>query len=288
MADSGSRGGVLVTGAAGGIGAASVRALADRGYRVFAAVRSEGVASRALAELPGVRVLTMDVTDPVGVTAAADLVAAETGQAGLRAVVNNAGVIVQGPLELQSADELRRQFEVNTLGPIYVTQAFLPLLRAGQGRIVNVTAPSARVPVPFMASLSGSKAALDAVSAALRLELVAWRIPVVLVEPGSTETEIFDKAGAASKQSLVLVAPTRLALYREQLAAVDRAAAKLRQRPVGPVARAIVSAVSARRPRRRYLVGDARVISVVLRLPAGLRERMLAGMLGLRGTRPKG
>ncbi|EFC82177.1 SDR family NAD(P)-dependent oxidoreductase [Parafrankia sp. EUN1f] len=283
MADSGSPRGVLVTGAAGGIGTATVRALSERGYWVFAAVHTDSGASRDLAKLPGVAVLPMDVADPDSVAAAANRISVETGGEGLRAVVNNAGVIVQGPLELIPVGELRRQFEVNTYGPVYVTQAFLPLLRAGHGRVVNVTAPSARVPIPFMASLSASKAALDALSSALRLELAAWRMPVVLVEPGSTETPIFGKAAVAAQRALDTLSPHQLSLYRDHLAAVGEAQAKMRLRPAAPVAAAIVSAVSARSPRRRYVVGDARAVGLVARLPARLRERMIIGMLGLRG-----
>lgn len=283
MSDSEAGRGVLVTGAAGGIGAAAVRALAERGHPVFAAVRTESEVSRALADLPGVQVITMDVTDPEGVEAAAARVGRAVGGDGLRAVVNNAGIIVQGPLELVPPAELRRQFEVNTYGPAHVTRAFLPLLRAGHGRIINVTAPSARVPVPFMGPISASKAALDALTAALRVELAAWKLPVVLVEPGTTQTAIFDRSDAAAKVALSAAAPDRLALYQPQLAALTQASARLKRGPVDPVARAIATAVTARAPRRRYVVGDARAVSVLVRLPAGLRERLLTTLLGLRG-----
>lgn len=277
-----SRRAVLVTGATGGIGMATVRALVDREYRVFATVRGD---AGPLAGLPGVSVVTMDVTDPASVAAAAKQVSREVGDGGLRAVVNNAGVIVQGPLELVPPGELRRQFEVNTFGPAYVVQQFLPMLRAGGGRVVNVSAPTARVAMPFLAALSGSKAALDSFSAALRLELAAWRIPVVTVEPGTTETAIFDKAGAAAKEALSLAEPHRVALYRDQLAAVEKALAGQRLRPAEPVVRAIVSAVDSARPKRRYVVGDARLASLLVRLPAGLRDRLIAGAMGLRGIR---
>jgi NAD(P)-dependent dehydrogenase (short-subunit alcohol dehydrogenase family) len=273
---------VLVTGAAGGIGMAAVRALVDRGYPVFAAVRAD---AGPLAGLPGVWVVTMDVTDPESVAQAVKQVRREVGDGGLRAVVNNAGVIVQGPLELMPPSELRRQFEVNTFGPAYVAQQFLPMLRAGEGRVINVSAPTARVAMPFLAALSGSKAALDSLSAALRLELAAWRIPVVTVEPGATETAIFDKAGAAARDALDLTEPHRVALYHDHLAALEKVIAGQRLRPARPVARAILSAVDARRPKRRYVVADARLASVLVRLPAGLRDRLIAGVMGLRGIR---
>ncbi|ABW09545.1 short-chain dehydrogenase/reductase SDR [Parafrankia sp. EAN1pec] len=284
MTETERRGGVLVSGAAGGIGAATVRLLADRGYLVFAAVRAENHTSRVLADLSGVQVVTMDVADPESVATAAEEVNGAVPNGGLRAVVNNAGVIVQGPLELVPPDELRRQFEVNTFGPAYVTQAFLPMLRAGHGRIINVTAPTARVPMPFMAPISASKAALDALSTALRLELAAWKVPVVLVEPGATETQIFDKADTAAREALGAATPAQVALYRDHLTAMEQARKRLRTRPVEPVARAIATAVTARRPRRRYSIADARAIGVLAHLPARLRERLVMSTLGLRGV----
>ncbi|MER7422252.1 SDR family NAD(P)-dependent oxidoreductase [Nonomuraea rubra] len=181
---------------------------------------------------------------------------------------------------------MRRQFEVNTYGPAFVTQAFLPLLRAGGGRLINISAPTARQPMPFLAPLSGSKAALAAMSTALRMELAAWGIPVVLVEPGSTATEIFDKSGAAARASLALADPRRSALYARHLAAVGRAQARQRLAPVDPVARTVVTALEARRPRRLYVApGDARLIGLLTRLPVRLRERLVAGILGLTGIK---
>jgi NAD(P)-dependent dehydrogenase (short-subunit alcohol dehydrogenase family) len=281
MSDSQQRGAVLVTGASGGIGAATVRALTSRGYEVYAGVRGD---ASALDGAVGVRVVKLDVTEPGSVAAAAKQISLEVGRRGLRAVVNNAGVIVQGPLELVPADELRRQFDVNTLGPVFVVQEFLPLVRAGAGRIVNVSAPTGRIAVPFLAPLSGSKAALEFLSSALRLELAAWRIPVVVVEPGSTSTSIFARAGEAEKEAQSRVNQDRLALYRAHLAGVAKASGGVSPGPVDKVAEAIVKAVETRRPKRRYVVGDARMFSVLLRLPVRLRESVVVAAFGLRGV----
>jgi NAD(P)-dependent dehydrogenase (short-subunit alcohol dehydrogenase family) len=272
---------VLVTGATGGIGAATVRALTSRGYEVYAGVRGD---ASALDGAAGVRVVKLDVTDPGNVAAAAKQISQEVGSRGLRAVVNNAGVIVQGPLELVPVDELRRQFDVNTLGPVFVLQEFLPLVRAGAGRIVNVSAPTGRIAVPFLAPLSGSKAALEFLSSALRLELAAWKIPVVVVEPGSTSTSIFAKAGEAEKEAQSRVDQDRLALYRSHLAGVAKASGRVAPGPIDKVAEAIVKAVETRRPKRRYVVGDARLFSVLLRRPVRLRESVVVAAFGLRGV----
>ena len=271
---------VLVTGAAGGIGRATVRALAEHGHLVYAGVRG---ADAELAALPGVRLLTLDVTDPENVAAAAEQVGPE-----LHAVVNNAGVIVQGPLELVPPEELRRQFAVNTFGPVFVVQALLPKLRAGHGRIVNVSAPTAYLSMPMLAPLSASKAALESLSTALRTELAAWGIPVVMIVPGAVETAIFTKAEAAARTSLGAAGP-RTALYDAHLAALGKMSAGQKLAPVQPVADAVVAAVTARAPKRRYSIGGmARSAPLLARLPSGLRDRLIAGLTGLNGIKAGG
>jgi NAD(P)-dependent dehydrogenase (short-subunit alcohol dehydrogenase family) len=273
------KGNVFITGAATGIGAATTRRLAEAGYRVFAGVHQE---AGSLARIPGVQPVAIDVTDPSGVEDAAKVVDEATGGGGLRAVINNAGVIVQGPLELVPAGELRRQFEVNTLGPAHVIQAFLPLLRTGKGRIINISAPTARVPVPFMAPIGGSKAALASFSDSLRLELGAWGIPVTVIEPGGTDTAIFRKAETAAQAALGATDPAKAALYRAQLAAVARAAAKQRLGPADAVAKTIVAAVEAGKPKRHYAAGSGTAIfGVLAHVPASLRERLIKTVFGL-------
>ena len=222
------------------------------------------------------------MTDPSGVENAAKVVGEATGGGGLRAVINNAGVIVQGPLELVPAGELRRQFEVNTLGPAHVIQAFLPLLRTGKGRIINISAPTARVPVPFMAPTGGSKAALASFSDSLRLELSAWGIPVTVIEPGGTDTDIFRKAETTAQAALGAADPAKAALYSDQLAAVAKAAARQKLGPVDAVAKTIVAAVEAGRPKRHYAAGSGTAIfGVLAHVPTSLRERLIKTVFGL-------
>ena len=272
---------VLLTGANGGIGAATARALADRGLTVFATVRDD---RGSLPAMRGIQPVQMDVTDPASVAAVAKQLDETLGDSGLRAVVNNAGVIVQGPLELMPPEELRRQFEINTYGPTFVAQSFLPLIRRGRGRIVNVSAPSAWVPLPFVAPIGASKAALESISTALRTELAAWRIPVVLIEPGASRTAIFDKAAAAARAALHDVEPARAQLYARQLAAIAKAGQRQRLNDPEKAANAIVKAVLARRPKRWYAASaDVRLFRLASHLPAGAREALVARMLGLRG-----
>ncbi|GAA1592467.1 MULTISPECIES: SDR family NAD(P)-dependent oxidoreductase [Kribbella] len=277
---------VLVTGSTGGIGTATVGLLRRRGFTVYAGAR--GPADFG----PEVRVVPLDVTDPESVAAAAKRIEGEVD--GLAAVVNNAGVIVQGPIELVPADEWRRQLEVNTLGPASVIREFLPLLRSGTaprtpGRIVNVSAATGRVAMPLLGALSASKAGLEALSNALRLELAPWKIPVVVIEPGTTETEIFARAGIAADAALRRADRSRVDLYRAHLAAYEKAMTRFKPGPVDKVAEVIVRAVESRSPRRRYAVAEARTFGAVLpNLPAPLRDRLLATATGLSGVRAAG
>jgi NAD(P)-dependent dehydrogenase (short-subunit alcohol dehydrogenase family) len=190
-------------------------------------------------------------------------------------------VIVQGPLELVPASELRRQFEINVLGQIAVTQAVLPQLRAARGRIVNLGAPTGRVGMPLMGPIGASKAALHLLNDALRMELRHQGIAVSLVVPGALETDIFTKAsaaaaaaGPASQEAERLYAP----LVRISAERLERMHAS----PVDATVKAIRRALTERRPKARYTAGsDARQVELVRRLPTGLRDRALMAAMGV-------
>jgi NAD(P)-dependent dehydrogenase (short-subunit alcohol dehydrogenase family) len=252
--------------------------LAARGYTVFAGVRNPA----GFQAPPGdVIPVPLDVTDPASITAAADTVAARTGGT-LSALVNNAGLIVQGPIELVPAEELHRQFEVNVYGPALVTQAFVPLLRRGRGRLVNVSAPTARVPGPFFGPISMSKAALQSMSDVLRVELARWDIPVVVLEPGALATRIFSKADDAQREAMAGQPRDRTDLYAPQLAAAGTSMAKMKRSSPDILADALVTALEARKPRARYGVGpDTRLTGLLALLPPRTRDRLLTSVLGL-------
>ena len=170
---------VVITGASTGIGEASALELGRRGFRVFAGVRREADAQRLKARSPDIAPLLLDVTDAGQIAAAAEAVGRAVGDAGLAGLVNNAGIVVAGPLEILPLDRLRSQFEVNVVGQIAVTQAFLPLLRKGRGRIVNMSSLNGRIASPYLAPYAASKHALEAVNNAMRVEFRAWGIRVV-------------------------------------------------------------------------------------------------------------
>lgn len=269
---------VLVTGASGGVGRATVARLGGAGWQVFAGVRRLDAAGG----LPAVAV-RLDVTDAASIEAAVGVIGEHVGADGLQGVVNNAGISVDGPLELVPADALRRQFEVNVIGAVAVTQALLPLLRAGGGRVVNVGGAAGRSTLPMYGALSASKAALDTLSDALRMELRHQGVHVSYIEPGGLDTGFFATASEAARADRLGAAPEAERIYA---AAIEAAARSLAAAPTSPVQLAvdgIERALDDRRPAARYRIGrDARVLLPVLRrLPVGLRDRLVTNRLGL-------
>jgi NAD(P)-dependent dehydrogenase (short-subunit alcohol dehydrogenase family) len=244
---------VLVTGTSTGIGRVTAERLVARGFEVLAGVR------RAEDAPPRTEPLLLDVTDPAAVAAAAERAAAAASFAGL---VNNAGVTVQGPLEFVPLDEFRRQMEINLVGPLALTQALLPALRRSGGRVVMVSSVGGRTAVPFIGPYHASKWGLEGMSDALRQEVEPLGVKVAIVEPGSADTEIWRKGQDSADDVLGALPPEAVELYGERLAAVRALAVKTAARAFPPekVAKAIEHALTARRPRPRYLVGaDARI-----------------------------
>jgi NAD(P)-dependent dehydrogenase (short-subunit alcohol dehydrogenase family) len=270
---------VLITGAAGGIGSATARRLTEQGWEVYGGVRR---ASDVDTLPPGVHPLVLDVTDEESIAASVKEIEARTGERGLDALVNNAGVIVQGPAELVPMDAWRRQFDINLFGLVAVTQAVLPLLRAARGRIVNVGAISARVTFPTLGPIAASKAAVASLSETLRMELRQFGVQVSLVEPGALQTEIFAKAGEAARAAGLRGSPAAQGLYAPMTAKVETATANMKPGPVDAAVKQIVKALTARRPATRTLAGrDARMFSALTVLPDRTRDRLVLRAVGV-------
>jgi NAD(P)-dependent dehydrogenase (short-subunit alcohol dehydrogenase family) len=249
------RGTVLVTGASTGIGEASARHLSGLGFDVVAGVRSEAAAARVREA--GLEPVQLDVTDTASVAAAASFVEGRVGSLGLDGLVNNAGVAVSGPVELIPLDEWRRQLEVNLIGQVAVTQALLPALLRRRGRVVMVSSIGGRVAAPLFGPYSASKFGLEAVSDALRREVAELGVRVVVVEPGAIATPIWDKGIAVGDEIVAHGDPTARARY-ERLIGKIRGAAEANARdglPPSAVAEVIGQAMTAEKPRTRYLIG---------------------------------
>jgi NAD(P)-dependent dehydrogenase (short-subunit alcohol dehydrogenase family) len=277
------RGTVLITGAAGGIGAATARRLDALGFRVFAGVRRSSDGEKLQRDISTrITPVLLDITDPASIATAVEMVTQAVGSAGLVGLINNAGLIVEGPLELVPMAEVRKQFEVNVIGHIAVTQAFLPLLRKARGRIINIGAPTSKVSVPYLGILSASKAALAFITDALRVELRPWGMSVSIVDPMAMQTKIFEKSAASARQARQQFSSQQLQLYASALAAISKAQANQHMDDPAVVVAAIVHALTASKPKTRYAVGrGAGMIGVLRLLPDRLRDRLLLRAFGL-------
>ena len=256
MAVNAQRGAVVVTGASSGIGEACARRLARLGFQVFAGVRKPEDGERLAREISGVTPLRIDVIDADSIAAAAQSVSEQT-QGRLAGLVNNAGIAVPAPLEHQPIDDFRRQIEVNLIGQVAVTQAFIPQLRAARGRIVNVSSIGGKVAVPLLGAYAASKFALEGLSDVLRRELRPWGIEVSVIEPGTIATPIWDK-GIASGDVLQETMPPAAQRDYGALIATVRTASEDGARnglPPDAVAKDVEHALTAKKPRTRYLVG---------------------------------
>ena len=280
------RGPVIVTGASSGIGRATALRLDSLGFRVLAGVRKDEDAESLRAAGSGLlEPLMLDVADEESVAAAAEQVAGDVGEAGLAGLVNNAGIGLGGPVELLDLDDLRRQLEVNLVGQVAVTQSLIPLLRRAGGRIVFMSSVGGRLAIPFMSPYHVSKWGLEALADALRVELSPWGIEVVLIEPGSIATPMWDKAQGEAAGVIERMDAEGRALYGEQVAALQATAVEEAARGIPPerVAEVVATALTARRPRTRYLVGrDAKINARVRRLvPDRVFDRLIARQIGL-------
>jgi NAD(P)-dependent dehydrogenase (short-subunit alcohol dehydrogenase family) len=255
---------VLITGASTGIGRECALDLSRAGWRVFAGVRKPADGQSLQAESSGgIAPLIIDVTDAESISRAAAQLESDLAGAGLDGLVNNAGISVQGPLEFLPLAMFEQQIKVNVTGQLAVTQAFLPLIRKARGRIVFMSSESGRYTLPLLGPYSASKFALEAVGNALRLELMPSGIRVVLIEPGSAKTPIWDKA-TKNSDGLVNSMPAQVRqYYAAELQLLNKLPQKMNKIAFSPkkVSRAVTHALTAGRPKIRYIVGaEARVM----------------------------
>jgi NAD(P)-dependent dehydrogenase (short-subunit alcohol dehydrogenase family) len=267
---------VLVTGASRGIGYAIVTRLVADGWDVFAGVRNERDAGRLVQVSPRLTPVILDVTNSEDV-AALDRLLPE----GLDALVNNAGVVVGGPMEAVAPEDFRRQFDVNLVGHIEVTQAVLPRLRKSKGRIVFISSALGKVAVPLLGAYCASKFALEAAADALRLELGTWDIRVVVVEPAQTDTDMWRTANTLVDETLAAMSLRNRELYAGHLEKFRRAIPKTQRSAAtaDKVATVVFHALTARRPSARYAVGirTKLQLAVAAKLPTAIRDRLLDG-----------
>ncbi|WP_433089191.1 SDR family NAD(P)-dependent oxidoreductase [Dactylosporangium sp. CA-052675] len=265
---------VVVTGASTGMGAATARELARRGFHVLAGVRRErdGEPLRAA----GIEPVILDITEPGHIASLVDRLARDPRP--LAALVNNAGIPGAGPVEVTPLEDWRRLFEVNVLGHVAITQALIPMLLRGKGRIVNITSLNGKLSMAGYGPYASTKFALEAVSDALRNELGPQGVRVVVVEPGGVQTAMAGHGIAGIERLGGRMTPDLAARYGDMMRALPAHAAAFTAAGVTAeaAARRIAKAVTDRNPRTRYTIG--RTASFLIGAARFLPDRVLDRM----------
>jgi NAD(P)-dependent dehydrogenase (short-subunit alcohol dehydrogenase family) len=281
---------VVVTGASTGIGRSCVKVLCEKGFHVFGSVRKQADANSLSAEFGDkVTPLIFDTTDEVAVKAGAAKVKDIIGEGTLAGLVNNAGIAVTGPLMHIPLDELRHQMEVNTIAPVIVTQAFLPLLGAVSpavetpGRIINMSSLAGVTAMPFVGPYAASKHALEAISGSLRKELMIYGIDVIIIGPGAVATPIWDKAEEVD------LSQYDQTVFKKALSKMAKAMSALGQKgiEVEKVGELVLHTLSTDKPKVRYAIVPNRLRDWIIpqNLPHRLIDKIIAAKLGLKKLR---
>jgi NAD(P)-dependent dehydrogenase (short-subunit alcohol dehydrogenase family) len=278
---------VIITGASSGIGEATARELARRGFHVLAGVRRDQDADAIRG--PGIEPLIIDITSPDHIRALADRVHGDPQGRVIRALVNNAGMGCNAPFEVFSIDEWRALFEVNFFGHIAITQTLLPALIRSKGRVINISSVGGKVAMATYGPYAGTKFALEAVSDSLRREIAPFGVQVVVIEPGAVKTKIAGRAITKAHEVASNMTPEQSQRYGGLVQAVTAQAASETDRGMSAdgAAKVIANAVTARKPRTRYTVGRGAAMGALMAriLPDRILDRMLAA--ALRSYLPK-
>ena len=275
---------IVITGCSSGFGHVTALHLARLGWQVFATVRKESDRQSLLDEASAqggqerLTVLLCDITQAEQVAELARAVAETTPR--LDALLNNAGTAYAAPMELLALDDLRAQFELNVIAQVAITQALLPLLKTARGTILNVSSVSGRIATPVMGAYSASKFALEAISDAWRVELAPFGVRVVLIEPDSSTTGIWDTSKARAQARLEA---HREGPYKRLLNTMEFMASRVPQTGFPPqlFAETVQRALESRRPRTRYIVPAKNAWLVRLRkvIPDTLWDRQVRRLM---------
>jgi NAD(P)-dependent dehydrogenase (short-subunit alcohol dehydrogenase family) len=276
---------VVVTGASTGMGAATARELAKRGFHVLAGVRRESDGDAIKGN--NIEASILDITKPDQVAAAGERVANDKRP--LRVLVNNAAIAVNAPVETLPINEWRRLFEVNLFGQVAMIQTMMPALLKSKGRIINISSVGGKIAMATYGAYAGAKFAFEAVSDSLRREVSQFGVQVVIVEPGGVKTEMAGRGAAKATHLLAGLTPDQEMRYSPMVKAViaQTAAFMANALSAEKAALVIAEAATARKPKTRYTIGwDS---AVVTRLARFLPDRALDRMFNsnLRSHYPK-
>ena len=274
---------LVVTGASTGIGAATARELARRGFHVLAGVRrvTDADALRATNLEP----IMLDITSDANIAALVKHITDDPERRPLRALVNNAGIQVNAPVEVLPLSEWRRLFDVNLFGHIAMTQALLPALIESRGTVVNITSVGGKVAMATYGPYAGAKFALEAVSDSLRREVKSLGVKVIVVEPGAVMTEMLGGVAVSGERIISGMTNEQRGRYATLMHSIisQAQAAIPKGVPAEEAGRVIADAITSKRPRTRYTIG--RDAAIVVLLARCLSDRMLDSLLA-RSLKP--
>jgi len=267
---------IVITGASTGIGKATALHLDRLGFKVFAGVRKETDAQALKQEASNkLTPILLDVTDGNSIAAAVDTIDRETGGE-LYGLVNNAGVSLNGPLELVPTSEIKQLMDVNVLGLLAVTKAFLPLLRQNKGRIINISSGHGLLAIPDKSVYAASKFAVQAITDSLRVELRPFDVSVSSIVVGKVDTAVLGKI-IADRDKMIEAAPAEVVkLYSPLVEFFNKEVKELPGIPAIEVGKVVAQALTTEKPKAQYLIGPgAKKMKNLARLPVGLRDWLM-------------
>jgi len=272
--------GVIITGASSGIGLECAKWLAGHGFHVFAGIRRKADAERLEKLAAGkITAVLLDVTDAASLKAAVKAVSKSPSDIVPCALVNNAGISIAGPLEMLPLDSFKKQIDVNLIGQLAVTQAFLPLLRAHHGRVILMGSVLGKFALPFLGAYSCAKFALEAMAESLSMELAGTGVSVSIVEPGNIATPIWEKSKITAMEIAGDLSDSKWDMYRDDARAALGYVERLARKGIQPVrvAQTIEKALKARVAKKKYTVGaDSAFLGKLLPvLPVRMRQAIL-------------
>ncbi len=266
---------ILITGASTGIGKATAVYLDKLGFKVYAGVRKEADAETLKNESSDqLQPVFLDVTDQASIKKAVKDITSEMN-GNLYGLVNNAGLSLNGPLELLPFSDIEQLFQVNVLGLLAMTQAVLPFIRKSQGRIVNISSGHGLLAIPDKSAYAASKFAVQAISDSLRVELKPFGVEVANIVVGKVETAVLDKIINNRERMMAVAPPDVLPLYMPLIEYFDREVKDIPSIPAVEVAKVIADALTAEKPKAHYLIGPGtKKMKNLARFPTSLRDKM--------------
>jgi len=268
---------ILITGASSGIGKATALYLSNQGFEVFAGVRKSADGDALRSEATGnLTPVLLDVTDQDAINVSREKIAKST-ENNLFALINNAGMFLGGPLEILSLSDMQKLIDVNLMGVLAVTKAFIPLLRnRGGGRIVNIGSATGFFGLPGLSVYSASKYALRGLTDSLRLELYPFNIFVSIMEAGNIDTPIWNKGLASGEKTIREANEDTLQRYTSLIDLQKKFAENAKGISPDKVAKKIFRILKTKHPKNSYRVGlDARMGKLIKKLPERLLDKII-------------